>query len=289
VGNGSDDLLTVATRTFVQPRGLARSPSAETVQFFSPGYSLYPVLAGIHGARIRRVALRKNFALPALPDGRAARGWDPKAALTFVTTPNAPSGRGYATRELDAWCRDLRGVVVLDEAYADFAAENAMQLAIRHPHVLVSRTFSKAYSLCYLRIGYFVGHASLIAAMDKVRDSYNVNGLGQIAALAALEDAAYYRANFKRIIATRERLAASLLRLGFEVFPSQTNFLLVKPPGRPAQVWLDNLRARKILVRWFPAPEVCAHLRITLGTDRQADALLRAVRGQLRRDKIAVA
>jgi histidinol-phosphate aminotransferase len=153
VGNGSDDLLTVATRTFVQPRGLARSPSAETVQFFSPGYSLYPVLAGIHGARIRRVALRKNFALPALPDGRAARGWDPKAALTFVTTPNAPSGRGYATRELDAWCRDLRGVVVLDEAYADFAAENAMQLAIRHPHVLVSRTFSKAYSLCYLSIG----------------------------------------------------------------------------------------------------------------------------------------
>ena len=98
-----------------------------------------------------------------------------------MTTPNAPSGRGYKTSELEKLCRAQKGVVVLDEAYVDFAEENAMKLALKYPHVLVARTFSKAYSLCFQRVGYFVGHPELIAALHKIRDSYNVNGLGQIA------------------------------------------------------------------------------------------------------------
>src|SRR5438067_8583093 len=108
-----------------------------------------------------------------------------------------------------------QGVVILDEAYVDFARVIAMKLALRYPHVMVSRTFSKAYSLCFQRVGYFVGHPALIAALDKIRDSYNVNGLGQIAALATLEDLPYYRANFRKIIATRERLSRELTKLGF--------------------------------------------------------------------------
>jgi histidinol-phosphate aminotransferase len=160
----------------------------------------------------------------------------------------------------------------------DFAQENAMKLARKHPHVLVARTFSKAYSLCFQRVGYFVGHPGLIAALHKIRDSYNVNGLGQAAAVATLNDLPYYRANFKKTIATREWLGRELTKLGFRVFPSQANFILVQPLRFSAPEWLRKLRARKILVRWFDFPEVKNHLRITVGTPAEAAALVRAVR-----------
>jgi histidinol-phosphate aminotransferase len=167
---------------------------------------------------------------------------------------------------------------VLDEAYVDFAAENAMKLALKFPHVMVARTFSKAYSLCFQRVGYFVGHAELIAALHKIRDSYNVNGLGQIAAGATLDNLPYYRANFRKIISTREKLSRELTMLGFRIFSSQTNFILAQPPEFPAKEWLQKLRDRKILVRWFPYSEVKNHLRITIGTDAEAKALLQAAR-----------
>jgi histidinol-phosphate aminotransferase len=174
-------------------------------------------------------------------------------------------------------------VVILDEAYVDFAEENALSLALEHPHVLVARTFSKAYSLCFQRVGYFVGHPALIAALDKLRDSYNVNGLGQIGALATLDHLSYYRANFRRIKATRGRLGETLRTLGFEVLPSQTNFILARPPRFPASEWLEKLRERKILVRWFASAEVKDYLRITIGTDPETDALLGAARDILKK------
>lgn len=277
-GNGSDELLALATRAFVEPAVGRNSRSEATVQFFSPSYSLYPVLAAIHGARTNVVALDKNFGIPPLPVLKKSKAWDFCAALTFITTPNAPSGRGYSMVELEALCSEQRGVVVLDEAYVDFADGNALKLALKYPHVIVARTFSKAYSLCFQRVGYFVGHPELMAALDKIRDSYNVNGLGQVAALATLDDLKHYRANFRRIIATRERLSRELTALGFTVLPSQTNFILARPPRFPAKEWLGKLRARKILVRWFKYPAVRDYLRITIGTDSEADALLRAVK-----------
>ena len=282
IGNGSDELLALATRTFVEPAAAVRTSRAEqsrrTMQYFTPSYSLYPVLAEIHGARTNAVRLTKEFALPTLDVLQKSKAWDFNAALTLVTTPNAPSGRAFATVDLDALCRAQRGVVVLDEAYVDFAEENALSLALKHPHVLIARTFSKAYSLCFQRVGYFVGHPELIAALDKVRDSYNVNGLGQIAALATLDDLPYYRENFRRIKATRTRLSESLGQLGFTVLPSQTNFILARPPKFAANEWLEKLRDRKILVRWFSYPEVKDYIRITIGTDAEADALLRAAK-----------
>ena len=157
-----------------------------------------------------------------------------------------------------------------------------LSLALTFPHVLVARTFSKAYSLCFQRVGYFVGHVDLIAALDKIRDSYNVNGLGQIAALATLDDLSCYRANFRKIIATREKLSLELGELGFEVFPSQTNFILTRPPKFAAQAWLQKLRDRKILVRWFSQASVRDYLRITIGTPAEAEALVRAARAILR-------
>ena len=280
VGNGSDELLALAVRAFVEPaRQGGDGGSREVVQYFHPSYSLYPVLADTHGARRNQVPLGPDFALPDPTALRRGGRWDFRAALTFVTTPNAPSGRGYATADLDLLCGRQRGVVVLDEAYVDFADEHAMELALRHPHVLVSRTFSKAYSLCFQRVGYFVGHPELIAALHKVRDSYNVNGLGQVAAAATLDDLPYYRRNFDRVRATRARVARELTGLGWAVRPSQANFLLVRPPGPPAREWLGRLREKHILVRWFDQPGIDDCLRITIGSDREMTVFLQAVRG----------
>jgi histidinol-phosphate aminotransferase len=287
VGNGSDELLALAVRGFVEPELNSKftihnsNLSAATVQYFTPSYSLYPVLADIHGAAKNPAPLKPDFSLPGVAELKRGGKWNFNAALTFVTSPNAPSGCGYKTSELEKLCHAQRGVVVLDEAYVDFAGENAMKLALKLPHVLVARTFSKAYSLCFQRVGYCAGHAELIAALDKIRDSYNVNGLGQIAAEATLDDLKYYRVNFKKIISTRKWLSRELTKLGFRVFPSQANFILAQPPKFPARLWLEKLRDKKILVRWFSAPETRDYLRISIGTDTEAAALVKAVRAIL--------
>ncbi|MGD0251483.1 MAG: histidinol-phosphate transaminase [Verrucomicrobiota bacterium] len=286
VGNGSDELLALATRAFVEPVGTARravrssqrDDPTTVVQYFTPSYSLYPVLADIHGARKNPVPLKPDFSLPSMAELKRDGVWKFDTALTYVTTPNAPSGRGYKTSELEKICRAQNGVVILDEAYVDFAEENALKLALKYPHVIVARTFSKAYSLCFQRVGYFVGHHDLIAALHKIRDSYNVNGLGQIAAEVALGDLKHYRANFKKIIATREWLGRELTKLGFRVFPSRTNFILARPPRFAAHEWQRKLRGQKILVRWFGFTEVKNHLRITVGTPPEVEALVKAAR-----------
>jgi histidinol-phosphate aminotransferase len=279
VGNGSDECLALAVRAFVEPSATGAAEARTIVQYCTPSYSLYPVLADAHGARRHPVPLTADFGFPAR--GRDSV-WRADAALTLVTTPNAPSGRGYALADLDALCRAQRGVVVLDEAYVAFAREHALSLALTYPHVLVARTFSKAYSLCFQRVGYVVGHPALVDALDRLRDSYNVNGLGQIAALATLGDQPYYRANVRRIIRTRGTLTRDLEQLGFTVLPSQTNFLLARPPRLEARDWLQRLRQRRILVRWFDDPAVRDYLRITIGTETEALALVRAVRAELR-------
>jgi histidinol-phosphate aminotransferase len=297
VGNGSDELLAMATRAFVEPvarfvrRRLdgkksaallrTRPQSQSLIQFFTPSYSLYPVLAAIHGATANAVPLNRNFRIPPAAELRAQSKWDFRAALTYITTPNAPSGCGYSTDELESLCRPQKGVVILDEAYVDFANGNALKLALQCPHVIVSRTFSKAYSLCFQRIGYFVGHPELIAALDKIRDSYNVNGLGQLAALVTLDDLAYYQKNFERIVASRAKIGRELTALGFRVFPSQTNFLFVRPPVFRAEEWQRKLRVRKILVRWFDHPGTSDYLRISIGREEEMAALLKAARAIL--------
>ena len=295
IGNGSDELLALATRAFVEPNLeknlksksaqpiLTVLPSRSTIQYFTPSYSLYPVLANIHGAHGQAVPLTREFTLPRLEDLRREKQWDFGAALSYVTTPNAPSGRGYTTVELESLCRTQRGVVILDEAYVDFAGENALELALKYPNVIISRTFSKAYSLCFQRVGYFVGHSDLMAALDKIRDSYNVNGLGQIAAEATLDHLDYYKENFRRILASRDYLSRQLEQIGFHVFPSQTNFILTQPPRFAARGWLEKLRARKILVRWFDHSVTRDYLRITIGTEVEVNALLNAVKAILKK------
>lgn len=285
VGNGSDELLALATRCFVEPKHSGhhspRQVAKQTIQYFTPSYSLYPILAAIHGSRINEVKLPSDFSLP---DHAAlqAGNWNFNAALTYVTTPNAPSGRGYHTRDLAKFCEAQKGVTILDEAYVDFADEDALRLAKRYPHVIISRTFSKAYSLCFQRVGYFIGHPILIAALDRIRDSYNTNGLGQAAALATLSDLGYYRKQFERIIALRDSTTRELTALGFDVLPSQTNFIFAKPRGITAGEWFIELRNRNILTRWFDKSGIRDRLRITIGTEKEMERFLTATRAILR-------
>lgn len=261
--NGSDEILALCTRAFVEPDGL--------IAWFDPSYSLYPVLAAIADARTRTISLRDDFQLPPpfhLPT---------PISLLFVTTPNAPTGLAYPRAAIEALCAACAGVVVLDEAYADFAPAAFADLALRFPNVLVSRSLSKSYSLAGLRLGYALGPAPLIEALYKIKDSYNLDLLAQRLGLAAIRDQPWMRENARKIVATRERIAAALTALGWRVLPSATNFLFARPPDGDARRVFERLRARMILVRHFPGPRTGEFLRITIGTDAQMDAFLAAL------------
>ena len=265
VGNGSDEVLALCTRAFVENEG--------AVGFFDPTYSLYQVLAGIRDVATHVVALKDDFSWP-IDAAVAELEADPACSLFFFTNPNAPTGRLCPRGEVRRFCVGFKGVVVLDEAYVDFAASSCDALALELDNVLIARTLSKSYSLAGLRLGYAVGDATLVDALYKIKDSYNVDAIAQAIALAALSDVAGMQDNARKVVATRERLATALSELGFEVCPSQANFLWVAPPCGTAQEMFDALRAHRILVRYFPGKRTGRFLRITIGTDADIDRLL---------------
>lgn len=264
VGNGSDEVLRLCTRAFTQPGG--------TIASFSPSYSLYPVLAAAEEVGFREVPLATGFGWAEPPAGL-------DATLFFLANPNAPTGVFYPLAAIEAFCKRFSGVVVLDEAYVDFSGgRNGLALALKLPNVLVCRTLSKSFSLAGLRLGYAIGSAELIGALYKLKDSYNVDRLAQIVALAALGDLPWMQTNAKKIVATRERVAAELEKRGFGVIPSAANFLFVEPPtGRSAADLFASLRKKKVLVRYFPGGRTDNYLRVSIGTDRQMDAFLAAL------------
>jgi len=261
-GNGSDDLLTIAVRTFVDQNASLACPD--------PSYSLYPVLADIQGASVRRIALDDAFDLP---DDAVDQAGD--ASLLFIARPNAPTGNAFPLDRMHALCRDFRGVVWIDEAYADFADDHCLDFPRQYPNVVVSRTLSKSYALAGIRLGLAFAQPDLIEQMLKVKDSYNVNTLTQVLAAAALREQSWLKTTVDRIRATCERVGGELRRLGFEVLPSQTNFLFVRPPI-PAETYFRRLREEGVLVRWFSGPRTKDYVRITIGTDAEMDELLAA-------------
>lgn len=266
VGNGSDEVLRLATRAFTQPGGAVAS--------FDPSYSLYPVLAAAEEVAFRPVSLPAGFGWAEPPDNLAA-------SLFFLANPNAPTGMFYPMEAIRAFCRRFPGVVLVDEAYVAFAeGRDCLALARELPNVLVCRTLSKSFSLAGLRIGYAIGSAALIGALYKLKDSYNVDRLAQALALAALGDLPWMEDNARRIVATRQRLAAELEKRGFEIVPSAANFLFVAPPaGTSAADLFAALRRQNILVRYFPAGRTANYLRVSIGTDAQMDAFLAALAG----------
>ena len=184
----------------------------------------------------------------------------------------------YDRAEVRQFCRRFPGVVVIDEAYVDFARADCVPLALELKNVLVLRTLSKAYSLAGIRVGYALGSARLIETLFKLKDSYNVDAIAQRIATAALSDTDHMRRNVAKVRATRRRLAGALCKMGFTVFPSETNFLWVRPLVIPARHLYERLKERRILIRYFPGGRTGDFVRITIGTDKEINALLGAIK-----------
>jgi histidinol-phosphate aminotransferase len=263
-GNGSDDLLTMLFRAFVD--------GPEQVAYPVPTYSLYDTLAQIQGTTPTHVPWGPGGGLP------SQALLDHGERLIFVCNPNAPTGTFTPLPAIEDLARRARGLVVVDEAYVDFADGSALALLPTCPNVVVLRSFSKSFSLAGMRLGLAFAHAAVISELNKVKDSYNLDRLSLVAACAALEDCDHMRANVQRVRASRDALIPALRELGFDVLPSHTNFVLAKTPTGDAAPLYEELKARGILVRYFAQPLLKDALRITVGTPEENAALLDALR-----------
>jgi histidinol-phosphate aminotransferase len=268
IGNGCDDILNLCVRAFCG--------ECEKLAYFWPSYSLYPVLANIQGATQVELPLDENFQITAHPPLLTQLGG---VKLVFITQPNAPSGVWLRRVDLQRVIEEAQGVVVIDEAYVDFSSENCLDFSREYDNVIVARTFSKAFSFAGMRVGWAAGSCELIGALAKVKDSYNVSRLSQLGAEATLDDWDYFQGNVKKICATRERTVSALAKLGFFVYPSQTNFVFARPPAPvTAKQWFDGLRARNVLVRWWDADRIRDFARVSIGTDEEMDKFLTATK-----------
>jgi histidinol-phosphate aminotransferase len=263
-GNGSDDILTIATRTFVPPGGLIAYPD--------PTYSLYPVLSQLQDARSVGVPWGDRYSLPI--EALVAT----KANAIYLANPNAPTGTMIPSAKVAELAAMFEGLLLIDEAYADFADWNCLDLLDQCDNVVISRSLSKAYSLAGLRFGYAVATAPVISEMMKVKDSYNCDAISVLAATAAIEDQAYARSNWDMVRSERKKLTAELTALGWSVVPSHANFLWASPPdGRGREAFL-GLRHQGIWVRYFDKPGIRDHIRITVGQSHENNALLAGIR-----------
>lgn len=272
-GNGSDDLLTIATRTFIPPGG--------TLAFPDPTYSLYPVLAQLQDAKTFTVPWEKDWSLPV--DALASSDAD----AIYLANPNAPSGTFVEPARVAELADAFDGLLLVDEAYVDFAEANCLSLVEQFQNVIVLRTLSKAYSLAGLRFGFGVAKPEIITQMMKVKDSYNCDALSVTAATAAIEDQEYARRAWEHIKSERGRLTESLRQLGWHVAPSQANFVLATAPDGDGKGAYLGLKSQGILVRYFDLPGLKDKLRITVGTVQENNALLAGIGALAAADKAA--
>lgn len=263
-GNGSDDLLTIATRCFVPPGG--------TLAFPDPTYSLYPVLARLQDAKALPLPWERDWNLPI--DALAGSG----AHAIYLANPNAPSGTFVSPLKVAELARNFPGLLLVDEAYADFADDNCVALVQQFPNLVITRTLSKAYSLAGLRFGYAIAQPTVIAQMMKVKDSYNCDALSIIAATAAIEDQAYARSTWENIKSERTRVSAELTQLGWTVLPSHANFILAAVPSGRGKDMYQGLKQQGILVRHFDLPGLQDKVRITIGQSHENNALLAGIK-----------
>jgi len=270
--NGGDELLRLALTTFVEP--------GAPIGVVEPSYSLYPVLAQVHGSDVVRADAPADFSLPERLGPQMARAG---VQLLLIVNPHAPSGQLASAGEIDALAASFPGVLLVDEAYVDFVdpelGHDLVPLIGKHDNLLLLRTFSKGYSLAGLRVGYGLGASSLIAPMLwKTRDSYNLDAVAQRLAEAALVRRDYSAETWRKVRAERTRVTDALRTLGFRVPSSQTNFVLAEvPAGKDAAALQRELEAGGILVRYFAAPRLDQSLRITIGTSAENDRLLAAL------------
>jgi histidinol-phosphate aminotransferase len=262
--NGGDELLSMAVRAFCDENRLMAYPV--------PTYSLYPVLARLQNCRVIEVPFEDGFKLPL--DKLAKTG----AALTIVCNPNAPSGSFVSAEQLGRLAEKIKGVLLIDEAYVDFAEENCASLVKECDNVIILRSMSKGYSLAGLRFGYAIAAPALIAGLMKLKDSYNVDSIAIAVATAAIKDQKHLRENVKKVKQDRQILSEQLRQLGFEIPESYANFVLAQSGNYKAGEIYDKLVQRNIYVRYFNLPGLSDMLRITVGTAEQNEKLISALK-----------
>ncbi len=263
LGNGADELIDMCCRAF--------AGAGDRVAFTWPTYPLLEPLCGIQELIPVRHPLGPGWSLPPSLAG------DP-APLKFLVNPNSPTGTWYPREEVESVVSASTGVVVLDEAYVDFAPESRLDLVSRHENLVILRTMSKSYGLAGMRIGFALANPDLLSALDTVKDSYNLDRLAVVAATAAAGDLAYRDSVVDRVVADRDWFAAELQAIDFEVSPSAANFVFTRPPeGVSAAAVVEHLRTRRILVRYFTQAPLEGWLRITVGTREQLQQVLKAI------------
>jgi len=259
LGNGSDEILNIIVRSFAGP--------GHGVALLHPTYPYYRKLLELQDAQALESEFPEDYSLP--------EDFAPSdARLALIANPNSPSGTVLSPEDVLRVVGRTEGMVVVDEAYVDFAVGGCLDLVRECPRVIVTRTMSKSFSLAALRIGFCFAAPEVIAGLWKVKEHYNVSTLSQVAAAAALEDASWMQANAERIQTTRQRLTGRLRELGLAVWTSQANFVLARLSSPPASEVFERLRDRGILVRYFREPRLSDCLRITVGTDAEIDSLL---------------
>jgi histidinol-phosphate aminotransferase len=262
MANGSDELLNNLIR--------ACASEGDEVGYVHPSYSYYATLSEIQGAKVRTFGLTEDFRIAGFPDRYLGR-------VFFLTTPNAPLGFAFPLSYVEEIARRCQGLLVIDEAYADFADGNALELVRKYENVVVTRTFSKSYALAGMRLGLAIARPEIVAALDKIRDHYNLDRLAQASCIASLGDQGYFRQSCARIRETREWFSAGLRSIGYSLIPSQTNFVFASPPDRNGRRVYDALYSRKILVRHFSDPILAHGLRISIGTREEMEQTLAAL------------
>ncbi len=262
--NGSDEILAYIARACLEP--------GRKMVYPVPTYLLYPVLGRMQDCDCVEVPYDEDFRIPVKKLIEAG------GAVTIICSPNNPDGNTAPLDDLETLAKSLPGLLVIDEAYCDFASENAMGLVKRFPNVILLRTLSKGYSLAGLRLGFGIANPDILKGILKVKDSYNVSATAIRIGTAALLDQDYLNETVSRVIESRKKLAADLAILGFRVWPSQSNFLFVKPPGGNAEYVFKSLRNRGILVRYFNRPGINDKLRISVGTPEEMDVLIETLK-----------
>ncbi|MBT3667062.1 MAG: histidinol-phosphate transaminase [Opitutae bacterium] len=272
VGNGSDDILNLCVRCF--------SDYSKSIGMFDPSYSLYEVLGSMQGVEVKKFAFSDpKFEIE--PEIISQSGTN----LFFLTSPHAPSGRIYNNSIFSSALHQYSGILVIDEAYADFAPFNALSMLNESKRVIITRTLSKSYSLAGLRVGYALASSGIISILNKVREVYNVDRLAQHIAEIALNDREYFEKTKSNILSVRENTHQIFTKWNWKTYESGANFLFTQPIdsrglfGEEIALNLFNfLSANNVLIRYFPSnPLTSSFLRISIGKQEEMDMLLNLI------------
>lgn len=269
IGNGSDDILNLCVRCF--------SDINKSIGFFEPSYSLYQVLGSLNGSPVKKISFTDS-SFEIIPSSI----YSSDSNLFFLTSPHAPSGRIYENDVFSSILKNYRGILVIDEAYADFASDTAIKLIGQNNRLIITRTLSKSYSLAGVRIGYGIASKEIISVLNKAREVYNVDRLAQHIAQVSLEDREYFDQNLAKVLTVRENLKSKFKEWGWDTYQSGANFLFTKPVDRygntgstVAKDAFKFLEQKQIYVRYFSGhPLTSSYLRISIGKKEDIDMLI---------------